>query len=173
MKKLVGALIIIGSLIGAGFFIAANVRAGYEWTTEYGSQWALSVKASTIAQKAEYVDKFVGALDKSGLEGSNDAVWYFTPNNSFDENMKALKSLQKRLHDISGMNENDFAYQSAIQQITAQEQDDNGEVLSVLFGCWQKVHHPYLWNPFWCIGIFIGLFLLFIIGISVMAASDY
>lgn len=169
MKIASGSLVIlfaVGAFIG---LIITTVQANYNWDSQYGSQWSLGVKASTIAQKSDYIDKFVAALDSSGLSGTQNTLFWPTPDNNFDENMKALKSLQKRLHDIQGMNENDFAYQSAIQQITAQEQDDNTKVLDELEGAWWKVHYPFLWNPFYNIAIVIGLFILLIVGVAVIA----
>lgn len=170
MTKLLGIVVALIGVGGIAGLIITTIQANYEWDTQYGSQWSLGVKASTIAQKAEYVDNFVETLDKSGLSGTNNALFWQTPDNSFDENMKALKSLQKRLHDIQGMNENDFAYQSAIQQITAQEQDDNTKVIYELEGSWWKVHHPVLWNPFYGTGLFMALVMLVFVGVVIAAA---
>jgi len=164
---------LVASVIGAIVLIWSGVKANYEWDTQYGSLWSLSVKASTIEQKSEYIDKFVDALDKSGLQGTNDALMYYTPDNSFDSNIQALKSLQGRLHDISKMDETSFAYQTAIQQITAQEQDDNNQVIGVVEGSWWKVHHYYLWNDFIILGLIAGLILLGIAGGVMLAEDNY
>jgi hypothetical protein len=164
MGKLFGSLVITGALIGGVFFVIENVRADYEWQSAYGALWDLGVKAATIDKKSEYIDKFVAALDKSGLAGTNNSLFFPTENKGFDANMDALKSLQGRLHAIQKMDESSFQYQSAIQQITSQEQDEATDMLDVLSGSWMKVHHYYLWNPWWGLGIIVGLFLVFFMG---------
>jgi hypothetical protein len=132
----------------------------YQFNSTIGSYWHLADKASTIPQKSTYLDKFVTALEASGLQGNHDAIILCTPNNSFDENIKALKSLQLRLHEIQGMDVTSFSYQTAIQQITAQEQGEATAMLSVFYGIWWKTHHFFLWN--WvCL---INIILLAVIG---------
>jgi hypothetical protein len=69
-----------------------------------------------------------------------------TPDNSFETNYEAVISLRDRLQDISKMNETDFAYQTAIQQITAQEQGEAQQLLTELHGCYILQSYPYLWN---------------------------
>ena len=134
-----------------------GIQANYEYSKDYYSNWTLADKASTISQKAEYINKFVESLKNSGLQGSYNALIFTTPDNSFDQNFKALQSLQSRLESIKTMDENSFQYQSAIQQITAQEQGQAEDMLSVFSGCWYKVHYPILW------GVFSGIFILFTI----------
>lgn len=170
MKSL-GTILIIAAVAMIGWSIYCFVHANYEYETQYANNWTLADRASTISQKSEYIDKFVDSLEKSGLQGQHDALMYFTPQNSFDENFKALKSLQSRLHEIKDLDQNSFAYQTAIQQITAQEQGEATDMLSVLRGSWYKVHHYWLWNGW--LGFLYGVivFILGAIGIG-MVASD-
>lgn len=165
MKNLFGILLI---LCGIGItinMIIMFVQADYHYENDFKANWDLADKSSTIAQKSEYIDKFVEALDNSGLHGTNDALIWKTNNNSFDTNFKALKSLQSRLDEIKGMDESSLAYQTAIQQITAQEQGQADEMLSVFEGCWTKVHYYWLWNPFLVLLQIISIFLLFVLGV--------
>ncbi|MCX6749883.1 MAG: hypothetical protein NTZ83_00325 [Candidatus Pacearchaeota archaeon] len=103
-------------------------------------------KSSTIVKKSEYLDKFVGALEKGGFERKYNAVFLKTPDNSFDQNFEALKSLQKRLHEIQDMDVSSFEYQTAMQQITGQEQGEAQEMMKVFRGIWWKENHLLLWN---------------------------
>lgn len=125
---------------------ASEIRASYQYENTIGSYWDLSDKASTLSQKSAYLDKYVAALENSGLAGSNNALFLKTPNNDFDQNMIALKSLQGRMHQIQGIDEQSFAYQTAIQQITAQEQGEAHELTEAFEGCWYLEHKPFLWG---------------------------
>lgn len=173
MKKLIGASLLIISIIFIAIWITVGVRANYEWNSNYYSYWSLGVKASTIEQKSQYIDRFVTALQTAGLQGSNDALFFPTADNSFDSNFQALQSLQGRLHEIQKMDESSFQYQTAIQQITSQEQDDAGDMLNVLSGTWWKVHHYFLWNP-WItfLGVVI-LIILILISMYCFFSNDY
>lgn len=138
------------------WLIATIISANYEYKQNISAEWNLADKSSTISAKREHLDKFVDHLAKANLQGSYNAVVFKTPDNSFDANFEALKSLQSRLHEIEGMNVKSFEYQTAIQQITSQEQGDAQAMLDVFEGCWYLRHHPLLWD--W-IGVVVGLFL--------------
>lgn len=138
----IGILAILAMLFWGGNEVAAN----YQYENTIGSYWELSDKASTLTQKSAYLDQYVGALEHSGLAGGSNALFLKTPNNSFDQNMVALKSLQGRMHQIQGMDEQSFAYQTAIQQITAQEQGEASHLTHTFYGCWFLEHHIFLWN---------------------------
>jgi len=125
---------------------ANEILAAYQYERTIGSYWHLSDKASTLVQKSAYLDKYVEALEHSGLAGTNNALFLWTPNNNFDQNMIALKSLQGRMHQIQNMDEQSFAYQTAIQQITAQEQGEGYQLTGTFEGCWYLEHRPYLWG---------------------------
>lgn len=122
-----------------------------------------------MKKKAEYIDKFVNALNNSDFKNKYNAISLCTDNNSFNYNFESLKSLQQRLHEISNMDIKSFEYQTAIQQITAQEQGEAKEMLSVFQGIWWKEHHLLLWD--W-IGvtyvtlIIIGLLITGLISLS-------
>ena len=139
-------MILVGLALGVGFIVTV-IFADYHYSRDVYSNWELSIKASTIAQKSEYVDKFVDSLKDSGLQGSSAALFLKTPDNSCDENFKALVILQDRLHNVQNLDQNSFAYQTAIQQITAQEQDEADEMLLVIRKCWFRTHYYPLWNP--------------------------
>lgn len=171
MKKEIGIFLILAVFIFSVIMIIIAVKSNYEYNKDYYSYWSLADKSSTISQKSEYINQFVIALDNSNLHQCNDALIFKTNDNSFYYNFKALKSLQVRLQNISNMDENSFAYQTAIQQITAQEQGQAGEMLSIFSGCWYLVHYPLLWNY---VGIIIWLLLLslFILGGYLIVSDD-
>lgn len=171
MKTLGTILLLIGLTVGTIFIVQA-VKSDYQYENQYLSYWTLADKSSTIEDKAKYIDQFVAALKGAHLEGTHDALWQFTPDNSFDSNFQALQSLQGRLHTISTMDENSFQYQTAIQQITSQEQGEAQPMLDVFKDCWTKVHYPLLWNPFFSIPAILGSLLFIIIGIAALTSSD-
>ena len=127
-------------------WIVYEVRASYDYDNTIGSYWSLGIKASTLQQKSTYLDQYVGALEAQHLEGMYDAAFLKTPDNSYDQNMVALKSLQGRMHQIQGMDEQSFAYQSAMAQITAQEQGQADHLTSTFEGCWFLRNNSLLWG---------------------------
>lgn len=126
--------------------VGVTVSGNYQYSKNYGSYWSLAEKASSIEKKIEGIDKFVDALEHANMSGKHDALFMDTPDNGFDENFEALKSLQLRLHEIKEMDIKSFEYQTALQQITQQEQTEAGEMLSVFSGIWWKENHFMLWN---------------------------
>lgn len=60
--------------------------------------------------------------------------------------MIALKSLQGRMHQIQGMDEQSFAYQTAMQQITAQEQGEATHLTDTFKGIWFRQKHLFLYD---------------------------
>lgn len=145
MKKLAWVLT-TAVLAWIAMLIVIGVRGYYEYTREIGSFWDLADRASTIPQKAHYIDNFVAALESQGFDGEHNAVLFPTPENSFDKNLEALKSLQGRLREIEKMDVTSFQYQTAIQQITAQEQGEAGAMLNVFSGVWWKRRHFIVWD---------------------------
>ena len=125
----IGASLIL-TLLGVGIY------GDYTYKKNISSYWDLADKSSTIAEKATHIDCFVEALSKDNLYGEYNALIFKTPNNSFDGNFDALKSLQKRLYEIKDMNVSSFEYQTAIQQITEQEQGGAEEMIGTLRGVW-------------------------------------
>ncbi len=98
------------------------------------------MKVSTLNQKAISLDNYVMALEYSGLSGNN-ALVFETPNNSYEQNMVVLKSLQTRMHEIQGLDVQSFRYQQAISQITAQEQRRADDRLATFRGIWFRSNH--------------------------------
>lgn len=163
MRK-IGILLIFAGIL---FFIsrsAYRMYANYQFANTVGYNWTLADRASTIAQKSEYIDKFVLALESSGLDGLNCSLIFPTPSREFDNNLKSLKSLQSRLKKISSMDENDFAYQTAMQQITAQEQGEATEMIDIFNSCWHRKNYYTLWSPWYFWGFLTLQFLLIFIG---------
>ena len=148
-------------------WIIYEVRADYDYDNTIGSFWSLSEKASTLQQKSVYLDQYTAALEAQHLEGMNDASFLKTPDNSYDQNLVALKSLQGRMHQIQGMDEQSFAYQTAIQQITAQEQGEASHLTATFEGCWYMKYNTLLWG--WHDGIMWVLILL-VVGVSAWRA---
>jgi hypothetical protein len=146
MRKQIGILLVLISIFFIGVDIYKGAIGSYRYNKEYECYWNLADKASTISKKAEGIDKFVSALENSGFQGKYNAIFLQTPDNSFDYNFEALKSLQLRMHEIEKMDVTSFQYQTAIQQITEQEQGQAREMLSEFKGIWWKEYHPLLWN---------------------------
>lgn len=157
-------LVLLG-LIFLGIIIVAGLRTGYEYENTIGSYWDLSDKASTLQQKSQYLDKYVDAI-RGQRFASNDAIIFPTPNNSFSQNMIALQSLQGRMHQIANMDETSFAYQTAIQQITGQEQGEARELTDTIEGCWYLENRPFLWS--WLCGLILLLFVAAPIGSAIV-----
>jgi hypothetical protein len=168
MTKTIGVIVLIGSIVFAVSRGLFHVYVHKTYMNEIGSNWELSERASTIAQKSEYLNKFVSALEKCKLDGVHNALFYPNDANDFTQNMKALKSLQKRLQDISVMDENSFAYQTAIQQITSQEQGEAKELLDNLESCWQKQNYYTSWNHLIIISLLIAQILLALVGYALI-----
>jgi hypothetical protein len=164
--KTVGSILMIIALIMMIGQIKSCISANYEYEKEIGSFWDLADKSSTIPEKSKYIKQFVNALEKTEKSEYN-AIWLKTPNNSFVKNLEALKSLESRLNQLKTMDINSFAYQTAIQQITAQEQGEAKNMLSVFEGCWTKDKYFIVWDWF---GIVFGLIyvLILIVGFVVL-----
>ncbi len=159
----IGWILCIVSIIWLVVLIKYEVECSYEYSTGFESYWELAYKSSSILEKSKYVNIFVEKLDSSGLNGQYDAIFYETPNNSFDRNLDALKSLRDRLEEIKTMDVSSFEYQTAIQQITAQEQGNAQGMLYVLSGTWAKENYFLLWG--W-IGTINWLLLIICICVS-------
>jgi hypothetical protein len=154
MKKVFGTITIVSGVF-LTLFIIKTVNANISYAREVGNYWTLADRSSTIEEKSKYINQFVEALEKS-RHADNNALVLDTPENSFDLNLKALKSLRDRLEEIKTMDVKSFEYQTAIQQITSQEQGDAKEMLSTLKGCWYLGNgYVRVWNWF---GITVGCF---------------
>lgn len=146
-----------------------EVSANYEYSNTIGSYWELSDKSSTLIQKSTYLDKYVTSLETAKL-AVNNAIIFPTPNNNVEQNMIALKSLQGRMHQIHNMDEQSFAYQTAIQQITAQEQGEGHKLIDTFKGAWFLANYPSLWG--WIDGvIWLCIVVSIIISLTILLAD--
>ena len=148
----------------------AEVLADYEYDNVLGSYWSLADKASSLDIKADYLNKFVQAIYAQKLAGYN-AIWLKTPDNSLEQNIYALQSLQTRMNEIRGMDVQSFAYQQAIQQITAQEQGEASRLIHVIHGRWYLDHHPLLWD--WINGVKWAVLVLTAIGSGIWLLVEF
>lgn len=172
MRYLIPAFIACLS-IASGFTILFQIgeviASRYRYERDIGSNWSLAVKASTIQQKAEYVNRFVAAYKAAGISGHN-AIIFKTPDNSVEENLKAVESLQQRLNEVQGMDIQSFAYQTAIQQITQQEQVEAGHITDTLLGAW-LLHGGY-WFVWDWVSLVVSLVCVFVGVVSGMMLAD-
>jgi hypothetical protein len=166
--------IIFTIVFSASLFLStfSGIKGTYEFEKDVYSYWKLADKASTITQKAEYIDKFVVALDQLNYQGTYNAVIFPTPDNSYDKNFEALISLQTRLHEIKLMDVTSFEYQTAIQQITEQEQGGAYDMLEELKGLWWKNNHILLWDWIGFVQILLSC-ILFLLGIIIWDGDNY
>jgi len=165
MKTLIENPIKVGAIfttIIAIILLSLSIRGGvighYQFERDILSYWNLADKSSTIERKSEYIDKFVESLAKLKYEGKYNAIFLTTIDNSFDANYEALKSFQSRLKEIKSMDIRSFEYQTAIQQITGQEQGEAYDMILVFRGIWWKTNHFLLWD--WVCGVQIALTLI-------------
>lgn len=159
MWRKIGMYMIIFGVVLSIVRGALHYEASYNYEKLVGNNWILSNRASNITQKADYLNKFVTALDSQHLQGLNTGLYMKTPEGDFNENLKAIKSLQTRLNDCYQMNDTSFAYQTAMGQIE-QEQGGATHILDNLEQCWVRTNYPSLWNPwiFWlCVSLEVGL----------------
>jgi hypothetical protein len=127
-----------------GFHAIQEIYTNYECNRDLLSYWKLSAKASTLKQKSLYLDEFVANLEAAHLSGNN-ALILKTPDNSYEQNMATLKSLQSRMEEIKSMDVKSFEYQQAMYQISAQEEGGvNG--VGDLIGVWYLDHHTSVWG---------------------------
>jgi hypothetical protein len=169
--KFFGGIITMLSIVGILLMIGFGIYTSYEYKKKISSYWELADKASTIEQKSERIDVFVANLEAAGLQGRYNAIILKTPDDSFDANFYALKSFQSRLQEIQSLDPESFQYNTAIAQITEQEQGQAHEMLDVFCGTWFLVHYPFLWN--WlAICSLVSLIILGLIG-SIMSADKY
>lgn len=165
-------LVIVGIAV-AVYQLRTAIVSNYHFNKSYEQLWNLSDKSSTIEAKHRYISQFVAALDagnKAGEFSSHDAVWLRTPDNSFSMNLEALKTLASRLEEIHGMNPNSFEYNTAIQQITAQEQGEASSMIRVFRECYLLMNYPAVWG--WISIIITTISLSAIIGGAIWWAVD-
>lgn len=145
------------SLIGLDVYVT-----NFKYSQQVESYWNLADKSSTIEEKSKHINSFVAQFENKGLEGMHNALFFKTPDNSFDANFAALKSLQLRLEQIKTMDMSSFEYQTAIQQITQQEQGEANNMLKQLEDIWVLKYYPLIWNylELLALGALIALYMI-------------
>jgi hypothetical protein len=164
MKLAIGILIVIAALVIGGCQIRSQIISSYRQEKQYGQFWSLADKSSTIPAKQKYLRQYVDALRggyQNGQFASYDAVWLQTPNNSFEANLHAVETLADRLDQIQSMDITSFQYNTAIEQITKQEQGEASSMLHVFSGCYELSNYPIIWG--WIGGITCGAWIVFLI----------
>lgn len=129
------------------------IATNYTYTRDIENEWVLADRSSTIKAKTIHLDKFIAALEAADLQGEHNAIFLTKPENSFDANMDALKSLQVRLHEIVNMDPNAFQYNTALHQITEQEQGQAANMIGTFESIYWKHNAIWLWNWIGCICI--------------------
>jgi hypothetical protein len=149
-----------------------KVYANWKFNNQYLYAWNLADKSSTLEAKAKYIDEFVSSLQSNKEQfAQNNAVFLKTKDNSFDYNLQALISLRDRLDEIKTMPKDSFQYQTAIEQITKQEQGEAFQLMEVIEGCYFLQSFNFLW--LWHSLIFILIALIFLITAIIMFSIYY
>ena len=144
------------SLISIIAFGISVRRADYKYEKKFLYAWNLSDKSSTIEAKAKYITEFVNTLKEYKTQfADNNAIFFCTPDNSFDNNLAAIETLKGRLESIQKMDPASFQYNTAIEQITKQEQGEAHRLLYVIQGCYYLQTYPLLWG--WIFQIVMGI----------------
>ena len=145
--KTIGSLLICFSLLLAALIIVSDIRIGYKFEKKYGSYWELADRSSTLEAKEQYITQFVDALEKNnGDFAVHNALFLKTPQNAFENNVEALITLRDRLKEVKGMNKTSFEYQTAIQQITAQEQGEADLLMDDIKSAYYLEQNIFTWE---------------------------
>jgi len=147
--KTLGIFGIVIGLFLAIIITYGQVAANYNYQKRYSYHWHLADKSSTIVAKENHINAFVKALKDGKARGDfseNNAIFLKTPDNSFDANYAAVETLASRLKEIQQMDPRSFEYNTAIQQITAQEQGEADRLMSVFYGCYELSNYFYIWG---------------------------
>ena len=160
MKIFFAILTIVGLTVLA-LQLKNTIMANYTFEKQYHQLWQLADKSSTILAKQQYITQFLNALrsgKEKGVFSDYDAVWLRTPNNNFDTNVKALETLSSRLIEIQNMDPASFQYNTAIEQITKQEQGEAHAMIAVFQGCYNYANYFSVWR--W-VGFILSVFGIF------------
>jgi hypothetical protein len=164
-------IILIASVLTIVFQVTSCTRGVAAYQEDYEYHWNLADKSSTIDAKKRHVENFYNALEMGYARGefaSYNAIIFQNPNNKFTENLKALKTLKDRLDEVDQMDPKTFEYNTAIQQITQQEQGEASEMLSNFSQSYMLSEHPISWD--WISGVIgIGAILIGIGALTVIA----
>jgi hypothetical protein len=143
IRKIGVALLLVGALLTA-FQIRSGLMSNYYYERNYLNLWELAYKSSTLSAKQQYISQFISALETGYAKGDfadYSTLCFYTPNDSFKENLAALKTFSERLTEIQKMNPNSFEYNIAMEQIRLEERSA-GSLLNVFKGCYDRVHYP-------------------------------
>lgn len=170
MKGIVGAFIVIMSVVCFGFWCFLFISHGIQANNEFVGYWQIASRSSTIEKKSEYLDKYIAAIEKLKLNEGYSAIIFRKYNNYMPNNYDAIKSLQKRLHEVKGLDVKSFAYQTAIQQITGQEWDEADELVGEFEYKYYNEHSLYVRGAYDWISLF-GFIYMFLIGGGLFVAE--
>lgn len=160
-NKIFGFILIFVGLIISIAVIINLTLADYNYEKDYGSYWELADRSSTLTAKEEYITQYVNELSEHKNDFSDyNAVFLKTPQNSFEYNFKAIVTLRDRLVVIQSMNETSFEYQTAIQQITGQEQGEAQNMISVIEGCYVLENYSMAWLWFMALWLAASIALM-------------
>lgn len=163
MKKGITIFFIVITSLLIILLFGVMIYADYKWNKEYNSYWSLSDKTSTLEAKEGYITQFVDKIENNRNQFAEyNAIILKVPDNNCDNNINAVKTLRDRLRSIKNMNESSFEYQTAMQQITGQEQGEAQVMMNELSGCYILKNYPLAWS--WICGILIGFLIILING---------
>ena len=172
--KILGYLLLVGGVIMLALQIRSSILSRYTYEKQFSNLWELADKSSTIPAKQQYITQFLYALkagETNGVFADYDATWLKTPNNSFAANIKAIQTLSDRLTQIQDMDPASFQYNTAIQQITAQEQGEAHRMLAVFEKCYDRECYPIIWG--WIGVVFTMTAVVIVIAGIVLLAVAY
>lgn len=150
---MIARICLIISILAIVLYIIFGISSMNKYDTDFGANWQLSKSAATIEQKSIYIDKFVQDIEKGGFEGKFDAIFNPNDNNSYEQNLIVLKTLQQRLHELKILPMTSFDYNTALQQLTVQQDRISNNMIYTFSGIWYKEHHFLLWNWICFVGI--------------------
>ena len=172
--KTIGYLLLVAGVIMLTLQIRSSILSRYTYEKQFSNLWELADKSSTIPAKQQYITQFLNALkagETNGVFADYNATWLKTPNNSFATNVKAIQTLSDRLTQIQDMDPASFQYNTAIQQITAQEQGEAHKMLLVFEGCYDRENYPLIWG--WIGIVFTMIAVVTVIAGIVLLALAY
>lgn len=165
---------LLAVICGIAHLVITDVRSRYNYEKDYLSHWELADKSSTISAKLIHITAFVDALEEGNKQrefAGHDAVFLKTPTISMRANLTAITSLRDRLSEIGSMSPSSFEYNTAIQQITAQEQGEAWHMLQVFYGCYKLASYPVAWG--WICLSFVTGWSLFVVCRSAYLINQY
>lgn len=160
MNKGLGNILIVIGILMILFLLIMSYISNYIYEKNISYAWKLADKSSSLDAKSKYIDEFINNLEREKFSEYN-ALILKTPDNNIQNNINAINTLRNRLNEIKDLDPESFAYQTAIQQITEQEQGEAYEMLSVIREGWILNNYFYLWN--WIYSLIYGISILLIV----------